>query len=331
MTFKNKKIISLPVKDFAKKIICDCHLFLPIGEKKYYVMKPGFFVDPEFIKKHAPTNVVFECEYVVSDDIKKKFKTLFHELKYLQFEKDLREKCIEITKYFNKVYSSDEHFLTFALACYEEFALLPLSQQTKMHETDMHLYRKAFYAATFSVIVGITNDFFHYPMLRDFYNLTFSLDLGLCESNYSYYVAEACNVENKFPGSGREYLEKEKASVSEKSVFTTHPEKSYGILKSLSILSYPELLEGVLYQHELSDGKGFPRGIQKGQVSNWEAVIIFSDSLVEIIPEFQFEKSVLQYLKNFQNQKLKDIPVNRVYRKLCFTLEHFDTLKETCP
>lgn len=327
---QHKQILTkLPIKDLAKKIICDGHLFLLSGERKFYLMKPGVFVDPAFIKKYAVTNPVFDFESVVNLEVKEKFSNHFKELRYLQFEKDLRLKCSEIVKEFYRTYSEAEHFLSFALACHEAFCVLPLEDQTKMHETDMHLFRKALYSSAFSIIVGMTNDFYHYLMLKDFYNLSFSLDIGLCESSYSYYVAEACNSENRAPGSGKKHLLKEKASQMEMDVFHNHPHKSYQYLKETPILSYPELAEVSLYQHELTDGTGFPRGIMKGQVSSWEAIVIFADSLVEITPEYQFESNVIPYLLNFENQKLKDLPVNRVYKKLCLAFSHFQAMKET--
>lgn len=324
-----QKFTKLPVKDLAKKIICDGHLFLSSGERKFYLMKPGIFVDPLFIKKHAPNNPSFDFDPVVDDSVKEKFKNLFRELKYLQFEKDLKKKSFEIVQYFHEVYSTENHFLTFAMACHEEFCKLPLELQSKIHETDLHLYRKCLYSAAFSVIVGMTNDFFHFMMLRDFYNLTFCLDVGLCDDNYSYFVAEACNAENKSPGSGIIYLETEKASDLEKAVYLNHPERSYECIKKEAFLAYPELAEVSRYQHELSDGSGFPRKILKGQVSSWEAVVIFSDSLVEILPEYHFEKDVLNYLVNFQNKKLSDLPVGKVFKKLHASFNFFEQAKET--
>jgi hypothetical protein len=193
----------------------------------------------------------------------------------------------------------------------------------------MHLYRKALYAAAFAVVTAMANDFFHFLMLRDLYNITFALDAGLAGANYSYYVAEACNAENWSPGAGRRYLAEAGASELEMDVFVGHPARSYELLKSLAILSYPELAEAVLYQHELSDGGGFPRGVRKSQVSGWEAVIIFADSLVEILPEYDFETRVVEYLVNFKNQKQEELPVNRVFRKLRLTLEYVKNLKET--
>lgn len=329
MKNENQNMIRLPVKDLAKKVICDGHLFLSAGGRKFYVMKPGVFVDPGFIKKHAVNNQVFDFEPVINIEVKDKFKTLFRELKYLQFEKDLREKCFEIIHSFYEIYSGPEHFLSFACACHEEFCQLPLEEQQRMHETDMHLYRKALYAGAFSIITGMTNDFYHFLMLRDFYNLTFCLDIGLCESNYSYFVAQACNEENKNPGEGRELLIKEKASDMEVAVFLNHPKRSYDFIKANEFLAYPELAEITLYQHELSDGSGFPRGVLKGQVSSWEAVVVFADSLVEIVSDFTFETNVVTYLAEFNNKKMNDLPVSKVYKKLSLALLHFKELKET--
>ncbi len=329
MNHENKTLTKLLVKDLAKKVICDGHLYLSLGGRRFYVMKPGVLVDPAFLKKHAATNQSFDFDCSVSSIHREQFRLLFRELRYLQFEKDLREKCLLILRYFHRTFSGDAHFLSFAIACHEEFCLIPIEQQIHLHETDMYLYRKALYAAAFAVVTAIANDFFHYPMLRDFYNITFALDAGLSEANYSYFVAEACNAENKSPGQGLYYLETERASELERDVYLHHPTRSYELLKSLKVLSYPELAEAVLYQHELSDGSGFPRGIRKGQVSSWEAVIIFADSLVEILSEYDFETHVVEYLLNFKNQKQNELPVNRVFQKLCLALDYVKNIKET--
>lgn len=328
MTIKND-FQKLPIKDFAKKIICDGNLYLSSGDRKFYLMKPGVFVDPGFIKKYAVTNPIFDYQSVVNEELKEKFKIHFRDLRYLQYEKDLRMKCLEIMKEFHAGYSKDEHFLSFALACYETFCNVPLEDQAKMHETDMHLFRKALYSGAFAIVSGIANDFYNYLMLKDFYIITFSLDIGLCESSYSYFVAEACNAENRVPGSGKQYLKTESATKFETDVFLKHPRKSYEFLKQSSLLSHPELAEISLYQHELNDGTGFPRGVIKGQVSSWEAVVIFADALVEISSSYEFEESVVSYLVNFENKKLNDLPVGRVYKKLCLAFNHFESLKET--
>lgn len=327
----NENINTLPIKDFAKKIICDGHLYLRSQTgRRFYMMKPGIMIDETFIKKHAALQTVFDFELVTDQKVIDQFSKLFHELKYLQFERDLRLKTIEIVAFFKTSYENKNHFLSFALACYQQFNTLSADDLKRLHETDLHLFRKSLYSAAFAVIIGLTNDFYHYPMLKDFYNLSFGQDIGLCEAHYSYFVAEACNQENKIPGSGLRWMKGEGASESELNVFLKHPEKSHAFFDSHKhILAYPELIEIVLYQHELSDGHGFPRGIPKGQVSSWEAIVMLASSLVDISDEYAFEQDVINYLFSFQNQKLKDLPVQRVYQKLCLGLGDIFKLKES--
>ena len=323
MKLENEKLVPLPIKDFAKKIICDGHIYLRTKDgRRFYLMKPGILIDESFVKKHATNQTVFDYLPVTDQLVVSQFQTLFKELKYLQFEKDLRLKTMDIVSFFRGIYRSDKHFLNFALACYSEFCHISKDDLIKMHETDLHLFRKSLYSAAFAVIIGFANDFYHYPMIKDFYNLTLGLDLGLCDSHYSYFVAEACNRENQAPGTGKEWMAHEGASELELKVFLGHPEKSYQFFNHQSdFLAYPELKEIALYQHELSSGKGFPRGIPKGQVSSWEAVVILASSMVEISAEYSFEKDVLNYILSFQNQKLSDIPVQRVYKKLCMVMD----------
>lgn len=330
MDHKKMSLQKLALKDLAKKTLCDGHLFLISKEgRRFYVMQPGMLLDEEFIKKHALHNAAFEFEPIVKEEIIENFSKLLRQLKYLQFEKDLRLKSVELVMYFHTVFQRDEHFLNFALACYREFNLIPMERQKRMHGLDINLFRKSLYSAAFSIITALTSDFYHYTMLRDFFNLTFSLDMGLCDANYSYYVAKGCNRENQQPGTGAAWMKEEKASDAEIEVFLKHPQKSYEFVKSLSILSYPELSEITRFQHELSNGKGFPRGITKGQISSWEAVVLFADSLVEIEDSFSFEKNVVQHLLNFHNSKLNELPVGRVHNKICKAFEYFDSLKET--
>ena len=331
MKHEPQNLIKLAVKDFAKKKICDGHLYLAgPGGRKFYLMKPGILIDEAFVKKHAVANSVFDYEPVVNQLVFEQFTTLLKELRYLQFERDLRLKCTEFIEYFHHIHSSGEHFLSFVLACHQELNSLPADVVLKMHETDCHLFRKAMYSSAFAVLIGMTNDYYHYLMLKDFYNLTMSLDMGFCDAHYSYFVAQACNHENQNPGAGIKWMESEKATEMEKNVFLKHPETSYQFLKqNPDILTHQELAEVALYQHELSLGDGFPRGIPKGQVSSWEAVVMLADSLVEIVDEYQFETKTLDFIINFQNKKLNDLPVGRVYRKLCASLLHFGKLKET--
>lgn len=323
-------MLKLHVKDLAKRKIADGHIYLSTSEgRKFYLLKPGMLLEEEFIKKHAQLNTTFDFDPVGKPELTENFKKLFTELRYLQFEKDLKLQSLKILGEFYSVHASEEHFLSFAQAAFDSFNLVPFEMLKRMNSQDTQLFRKSFYSAAFSVITALSNDFYHFMMLRDFYNISFLLDSGLCDSNYSYYVAQSCNQENKQPGSGTKWLETEKATKLEIQVFLDHPKKSYDYLKKSGILAFPELAEAVLYQHELANGKGFPKGIPRNFVSSWEAVIMFADSLVEISDSFQFENRVIDHLMLFQNSKLKELPVAKVHSKLKEALKHFELLKES--
>jgi hypothetical protein len=331
MKENNNQLLKIPIKDLAKKIICEGDLYLTFKDgRQVYLMRPGLILEEEFLKKHASLGTVFDYAPVTDQEVIDKFVSLFRELKYLQFEKDLRAKSQEIAQYFHDQMAGGNHFLCFALACYQEFCALPAEAINMTNQADVYLFRKCLYAASFSVIIALANDFFHYLMIKDLFNITFSLDIGLCSSSYTYYVAQACNYENQHPGQGKNWLEEKGASEAEVELFYLHPEKSHIYLKTLHhLLAYPELVEIVLYQHELADGTGFPRGVVKGHVSNWEAVVILADSLVDITDKYTFEKDTVNYLLNFKNSKLTELPVGKAYKKLCMVLRHFDQLRET--
>ncbi len=327
----NEKLTVLPIKDFAKKIICDGHIYLRTKEgRKFYLMKPGILIDESFIKKHAMTQSVFDYHQVTNPIAMSQFRQLFKELRYLQFEKDLRNKTAEIVIFFKSSFENQIHFLSFAQACFEEFNAIGSEDVKRMHETDLHLFRKSLYSAAFAVIIGLTNDFYHYAMIKDFYNLTLGLDIGLCEEHYSYFVAQACNHENTTPGSGLAWMTQEGATELETGVFLKHPEISYKYFENHGeLLAFPELSEVALYQHELSEGNGFPRGIPKGQVSSWEAVVILASSMVEIAEDYNFENDVMNFIFSFESQKKNQIPVQRVYKKLLLSLGNILKIKET--
>jgi hypothetical protein len=321
----------IAIKDLAKSFICPGFLYLKTEEgRKFYIMKPGIYLDINFFKKHASSRNSFELVSLVDTNIQSEFYRLLKELMYLQFEKDLRLKSREIISYFQTNFQSSAHFLNFAIPCFQNLNATPFEYLQKMNDTDIYLLRKAIYSAAFSVIISFCNGIYHPQMLKDIYNLTLTLDIGLCGEDYSYFVAQACNQENRMPGSGKRYLTSNRASNEEISTYLDHPERGYLLYEQDNLkLIHRELSQILLYQHELSSGKGFPRGISKGLVSSWESVVILADSLVEICDEFGFENKVLEYLQDFTNEKIKELPLNKVYQRLCFNLKNINQVEET--
>lgn len=323
-----KNTETITINDLAKKVICDGYLYINGVSKKFTLLKPGIFIDADFIKKYAVKNQKFEFESVIDRTEIDQFKILFSTLRKMNFEKHVRNQCKEILNSFFKYYSSDQHFLNWALACYEHFCSVSLDIQNRIHESDIYLYRKSLYSAGFSVLICLCNDFYHYKMISDLYNLTFLVDVGLCGKDFSYNVAEACNQESRIPGSGRFYLHQQNVSEVEQDLFYDHPELSYKMIKDLKLLYYPELAECVLYQHELADGTGFPRGVTRSEVSRWEAVVMLSNSLIDISSSYEWEMSPLEFIKTFNIHKCHDVAVGAVFNNLRSTFQSINSFLE---
>jgi hypothetical protein len=316
--------ILVPIDEFAKKKICEGHLYLKTKDgSSFCLMKPGIFIDPAFIEKHKIRKSIFNLEPVTNGDVKNQFVTILNEYKNLEFEKELKQKAVEIIRLFEKHYSHQQHFLNYAIACFDVFCDVPDDLLEKLNETDVHLFQKALYSASLAILIGLSNEFFNPVLLKDLFNLTMSLDLGLCDNDYSFYVSQACDEENKIPGSGRRWLLDHNASQLEMNVFLGHPERSYHLIKEQAgFLVHSELSEIILYQHELKDGTGFPRGIPKGLISSWESVVILADAMVEIHEHRELEEDALNFVYNFKNHKLNLLPVEKVFNKLCLSLRY---------
>jgi len=51
--------------------------------------------------------------------------------------------------------------------------------------------------------------------------------------------------------------------------------------------------------------------------------------MVEIQEEFGFENKVMNYILNFKNEKMGDLPINKVYQRLRLNLTTIDELDKT--
>ena len=317
------------VKEMSKKSICDGFLYYVSGSKKILLLKPGSLISQSFLHKHAMAGTTFEITHISDENLIKHFSGLFKELKYLHFEKDLQAKAEEIVEQFFEAFSQNKHFFSFAFACYEEFCAQKEMQSVRLNETDVNLFIKSFYSASLSILFALSNGIFHYPMVKDIYNLSFCLDIGLCHKNYSFYVSQACNVENKSPGTGLTWMKNHSASLEEVEVFFNHPNNTFKFFQENSILNFPELAQTVLYQHELANGEGFPKGVNHSQISGVESILILADAMVEIKDEDHFEKGILDHFEHFESKKLMILPVKRVLNQLMKKRKNYHKLEGT--
>jgi len=314
--------------NFWDQTLSPGHLFIQMGPKLLSLLEAGQVIDKNYLNKYKNSKLFIESKI----DSKKyeMFMELFDQLKNIKFEKPNRDHCkLIMSKIVEDWSSSDSHLLTFALACFNTFNSLPTSELSRIDNTDIRLFKKSLYSSCIAVVTAMSNDFYEFSILQDFYQITFVMDFGLCDASYSFHIANAVDAESTGAGNGLLYLEKAKASVNERNLFLGHPEKSYKLLESEHInLHYPELSSIVLYQHETTTGNGFPRGITKREVSSWDAICLYADSIVKMTAIEQLESNCMSYLISESNLKQDLLPVKRVFMKLKNMFHYFQENKK---
>lgn len=311
-------------QSFWDQTICSGRLFLQMGPKRLSLLEAGQVIDKNYLEKYKNSDLYLES--VVNEVQLTEYKNLFTQLKSKKFEKEQREIAkLIVESVLKEWHDPSAHILTFAKACFESLNFIPMSELLKIDGTDLRLFKKSLYASALSVIIGISNDYFEFNLLKDLYQITFILDFGLCESSYSYHMANAVEAESIKPGAGLEYLEQSKASTKEKELFLKHPEKSHDLIESLSFhMTYPELMEIVLYQHETISGTGFPRGITKREVSTWDAVCLYADGIVSMSALEKLETHTIDYLLDKSYEKQEALPIKKVFARFKETMSYFD-------
>ncbi len=309
---------------FWEQVLTPGRLLLQMGPKLLPLLEAGQVIDQKFLAKYKNSKLIVES--AIDEELYLHLKFLFSDLKTKKFEKDQRELAKKILgSVLTGWKKKDSHLLTFALACFECLNTLPAEELTKIDSTDIRLFKKALYSSALSVITAMSNDYFEFNLIKDLYQVTFVLDVGLCDSNYSYHIAGAVDEESKKAGSGLIYLDKVHASTQEKNLFLKHPEKSHDLIESYQFsMTYPELCQIVLYQHETTSGTGFPRGVTKREISTWDAVCLYADGIVMMSSIEDLEKNTLDYILKKSIEKQNLLPIKKVFTRLKETISYFD-------
>jgi hypothetical protein len=309
---------------FWEQTLSSGRLLLQMGPKRISLLEAGQLIDKNHLKKYQDSNLVLDV--CTDQDKYEEYVSLFSDLKNKKFEKDQRELAKKILKAVFEDWKKEQtHLLTFATACFDSFNTLPREELVKIDNTDLRLFKKAIYASAIAVVAAISNDYFEFNLIKDLYLVTFVLDVGLCDTNYSYHIAMAVDEESKLAGAGIDYLKTVHASEKEHELFLKHPEKSHDLIESLAFnMSYPELSEIVLYQHETTQGSGFPRGVTKREISTWDAVCLYADGVVMMSSLSEFEKSPLRYLLEKSFEKQDHLPIKKVFLRIKNAISYFD-------
>ncbi len=312
-------------QSFWDQTLCSGRLLLQMGPRRLSLLEAGQIIDKKFLDKYKNSELYLEP--VADLNRVNEFKKMFADLKSKKFEREQREQAKLILREVIKDWSHPEaHLLTFAQASFEVLNTLPHEELYKIDSTDLRLFKKALYASAISVVIGMSNDYFEFNLLKDIYQITFVLDAGLCGPNYSYHIANAVDAESQKSGEGIKYLNQVKASEKEKELFFKHPEASHDLIESLQFnLTYPELTEIVLFQHETATGKGFPRGITKREISTWDAVCLLADGVVAMSQIEKVEKNTINYLLKISMEKQDILPIKKVLGRFKEIVRYFNS------
>lgn len=312
-------------ENFWSQKICDGNLYLKMGPKSIRLFEAGQVLDQELLSKYKNSSLF--VDKIINQDLYDKYIFLFNELKTKKFEKDQRSVSKRIlSTVFQDWMGEGSHPLTFAKAAFDSLNFLPYGDLLKFDTADSRLFKKALYSGAILVVSAMSNEFFEFNLIKDLYQVTFCFDIGLCDKNYSYHLAFAVDSEALIAGGGLDYLNKAHASIEEKKLFLSHPQKSFELLDSLKVyFTYPELIEVSLYQHETATGSGFPRGITKREVSTWDAVCLFADGIVSVSKLEELEKNIKLFILLHGETKQDLTPTKRVFFKFKEAMSYFET------
>lgn len=79
----------------------------------------------------------------------------------------------------------------------------------------------------------------------------------------------------------------------EKLIFFTHPEKSVNAIKSKRLIITEKVEKAILQHHEKFNGKGFPKGLSSGRVSEEAQILSFADQFDELTRVVEGKKRIL--------------------------------------
>lgn len=193
--------------------------------------------------------------------------------------------------------------------------------QQEMFQRHVVLHRRSLYVSALATFFAMECGYTDPTFLRETYLAGWLLDLGLLHDHFSYFTALACQMEKKHPGAGIAFLKEQGATAQDQELFHEHPR--LGMIRAerdwIDHFRYPALLKSILHHHELTDGSGFPEGMPLSMISDWEALLILADHLVdyrEDVLEEYASGGLVQLMFDGATEFSPNLPVGRVWRKV---------------
>ncbi len=316
--FQNVDMKEINIDEVLAMSLARGDLFIKTSSQKIYRLKrAGDFLDDEWKEKIKKHDHIFQHSFSNPDLV----KSLTFRMKKWMDEEDPERFEIEL-KFLLKELQEQIHSNAkmFDLCiCFFEVFKPDHSIIQQFQDSHVILYRRAHLVATLSCVFALSCGYHDPQFVRDLYQAAWVLDYGLVSPDFSYWVALACQAERVRAGGGEEFLRLKKAGTKEINLFLTHPLVSFEKAQASLKMKFPEILSSLTRHHEKSDGSGFPRSIPYSLISDWEALLVFSDQFVayeEEDIEKQLNLSLRDLWKNVQSLPLELLPVQRVVLKI---------------
>lgn len=306
----------------------DIYYQTPATKKLLKLKRAGEFLEEAWIEKTRHNSGLFWLPLVHL----KRVEQLVSQWESLLEKDDPQEFEVSLTRLSDEIRAGLHSegglsLMDWAYACHKIFKP-DENLQLEMLNQHLALHRRAFYVSSLSVLFGLACGYTDPNFLKELYETAWLLDIGLLHPDFSYWISLACQVEKIRPGSGIEYLNCKQASKGEKELFLNHPELGYKKALELKANKYknPLLLNSVLHHHELADGRGFPQGINQSLMSDWEAILVMADQLVdyrEEVLENYATFSMRDIWLSFKQLPQRNLPIQRVVKTIAkWSREH---------
>lgn len=227
--------------------------------------------------------------------------------------------------------------LNFIFCGTQSFLKLDENYTKKFQDAAIILFHRSLKVSSLAVVLALGLGYIEKNYLSDIYHVSMFLDIGLWNKDLSSFTMTACEHERSTSNGGVAYLESLRLKSQEVNLenFETHPTVGKQIVEKdfKNIFFYPESIKLIERHHEYEDGKGFPKGLHKTQLSEFEEICMLADHLVPF-EVLNIEKDKVVSSQTFVEEaflKLREIEANSDQRFYYITkrvLAGFSLVKE---
>lgn len=304
----------------------DFYLYQPTRGKCVLQLKAGEVVDQDFIvRMTSKKDQMLMLENKIDEIWAKGLEKLLNQLKKLEGESDQQEKVLEKIQalWAADLWGSkgDIHLFDWAYTCFQVFTQGEDKLAMHLYQEQMILYWRGLYSSSLNVLFAVSCGYKDFSFLKDLYHLGWMMDLSIADGGFTYNTQITCELEKLKSGAGAMFLTKRSHLQKDLELFMQHPTMSYekAVKNWASLLTNHELLTGILVQHARADGNGFPSKLKASDISDWEAILIMTDHLIDYQEEIiaRYHTMNLKMLwKELAKFHLNDLPIKRVVKRI---------------